>query len=57
MAVITLEELKMHDGGDSAWVAIHGKVYDVTNFEDVFVGPTQNLFTFLLASTWLRSDS
>ena len=33
--VIRLEEVRKHEGGgDSVWLVIHDKVYDVTTFLD-----------------------
>ncbi|WFD29771.1 hypothetical protein MSPP1_000784 [Malassezia sp. CBS 17886] len=34
----TLAELKSHNTADSAWVAVHGGVYDVTEFLDEHPG-------------------
>jgi len=32
LAPITLDELAEHDGADSCWKAIHGRVYDITDY-------------------------
>ncbi|MDQ2068824.1 cytochrome b5 domain-containing protein [Natronospira bacteriovora] len=32
LPLITMEELAKHDNKDSCWKAIHGKVYDVTDY-------------------------
>lgn len=32
--IITAEELAKHTSSDSLWMAINGKVYDLTNFLD-----------------------
>lgn len=33
-ATVPLEELKQHRRRDDVWIAIHGKVYNVTEFLD-----------------------
>lgn len=35
---VSLDELKKHRRRDDVWIAIHGKVYNVTDFLDK-VGP------------------
>lgn len=32
LPIITMEELARHDSAESCWKAIHGKVYDVTDY-------------------------
>jgi cytochrome b involved in lipid metabolism len=39
LPVVSLEELARHDGPESCWKAIHGKVYDVTDFIDAHPTP------------------
>jgi len=39
LPVITLPELARHDRRESCWKAIHGKVYDVTDFLDAHPTP------------------
>lgn len=39
LPAISLEELARHDGRESCWKAIHGKVYDVTDFLDAHPTP------------------
>lgn len=39
LPLVTLEELARHDGPESCWKAIHGKVYDVTAFLDAHPTP------------------
>jgi len=36
---VSLEELARHEGPESCWKAIHGKVYDVTGFIDLHPTP------------------
>lgn len=39
LPLVTLEELARHDGAQSCWKAIDGKVYDVTDFLDAHPTP------------------
>lgn len=39
LPLVTLEELARHDGPESCWKAIDGKVYDVTDFLDAHPTP------------------
>lgn len=39
LPVVSLAELARHDGRESCWKAIHGKVYDVTDFLDAHPTP------------------
>jgi cytochrome b involved in lipid metabolism len=39
----TLEEVKSHDSASSCWMVIHGKVYDVTDFQDDHPGSSDVL--------------
>lgn len=41
---ITLEEVKKHNTRDSAWTAVNGIVYDVTNFLNSHPGGLSNIF-------------
>lgn len=39
LPLVTLEELARHDGPESCWKAIDGKVYDVTDYLDAHPTP------------------
>ncbi|KAJ3116991.1 Cytochrome b2, mitochondrial precursor, partial [Phlyctochytrium bullatum] len=44
---VTLQELAKHNKEDDAWIAVDGKVYDVTDFLDGHPGGKRILMTVL----------
>lgn len=35
MPLYSYRDLEKHNTRDSLWILIHGKIYDITNFDDV----------------------
>eukprot|EP00759_Apiculatamorpha_spiralis_P037342 PhF_6_TR37210/c0_g1_i1/m.54857/K00101/lldD; L-lactate dehydrogenase (cytochrome) len=46
MSIITAEELSKHNTKDSCWIAIHGKVYDLTKFASAHPGGASILYKY-----------
>lgn len=50
-----LEDLKQHSDEKSCWIAINGKVYDVTTFLEEHPGGYDIILTSTGTGTWLAA--
>ena len=42
---LSFNDLQSHNSNDDCWIAVHSKVYDVTNFLDEHPGGSSSIFS------------
>ena len=53
---LSFDDLKGHNDNDDCWIAVHSKVYDVTNFLDAHPGGSSSSFVFPSKKVYILTD-